>query len=47
LLSSFFTPQNYGRPLLEKANGLPVHVIAEASPKFASMTHFNLLHCTA
>jgi hypothetical protein len=41
------TPLNYGRLLPGKANSLLLHVIAEASPKSASMTHFNLLHCTA
>jgi hypothetical protein len=35
------TPQNYGRLLLGKANGLLLHVIADALPKSASMTHFN------
>jgi hypothetical protein len=47
LVIFILTPLNYGRLLLGKANSLLLHVIAEASPKSASMTHFNLLHCTA
>jgi hypothetical protein len=47
LLTSFFTPQNYGRLLLEKANSLPLHVIAQAFPKAVSMTHFDLPRCIA
>jgi hypothetical protein len=44
LSSSFFTPLNYGRLLPGKANSLLHHVIAEASLKSASMTHFNPAH---
>jgi hypothetical protein len=38
------TPLNYGRLLLGKANSLLLHVIVEALPKSASMTHFNLVY---